>query len=161
PRRSSVPADERVRPIRFLREYSNYLTPRLGLFGADTWTMIAVWLRNVILNQFVLVSFLAAVLVVPRMFGRLTDVSGVLLVLAAVSLFNYGCSETGWNLRRIGEPPATPGDPVGPGFSQGEVQFRIVLPMFASAAATAAFLVQSLATRAVPDWVLAVVAFVV
>jgi hypothetical protein len=38
PDRSPNPLDERVRPIRFLREYSNYLTPRTGFFSADTWT---------------------------------------------------------------------------------------------------------------------------
>jgi len=40
------PDDPQVRPIGFLREYSNYLTPSLGLLGVDTWTMIAIWMRN-------------------------------------------------------------------------------------------------------------------
>lgn len=52
--------------IRFLREYSNYLTPRTGLLGVDTWTAIAIYLRNLLLNQTVLILFLAAALVVPR-----------------------------------------------------------------------------------------------
>src|SRR6266436_1727665 len=36
-------------PVTFLRDYSNYLTPRTGLLGADTWAAIATDLRNVLL----------------------------------------------------------------------------------------------------------------
>ncbi|MDH4209721.1 MAG: patatin-like phospholipase family protein, partial [Anaerolineae bacterium] len=52
--------------VRFLRTYSNYLTPRLGLFSLDTWTMVSVYLRNLVLNQGVLVLALAALLMAPR-----------------------------------------------------------------------------------------------
>ena len=53
------------RQVNFLRDYSNYLTPRLGVFGADTWTAIATYLRNVLLNQIILVSFLGAIVLLP------------------------------------------------------------------------------------------------
>src|SRR5262245_47875440 len=53
-------------PIRHLRAYSNYITPRLGLLSADTWTVMATYLRNLLLNWFVLVPLLAAALLVPR-----------------------------------------------------------------------------------------------
>ena len=66
PRQSTLLSSEPVNPIHFLREYSNYLTPRLGFFGADTWTMISIYLRNVILNQAILISAIAAALLVPR-----------------------------------------------------------------------------------------------
>jgi hypothetical protein len=33
-------------PIRWLRRYSNYLTPQKGLFTGDTWVAVAIWLRN-------------------------------------------------------------------------------------------------------------------
>jgi hypothetical protein len=52
--------------INFLRDYSNYLTPRLGILGADTWAAITTYLRNVLLNMAILISFLGAVLLVPR-----------------------------------------------------------------------------------------------
>ena len=52
--------------IAHLRSYSNYLTPRLGLLSADTWTLAATYLRNVIVNWFVLIPFLLACLAVPR-----------------------------------------------------------------------------------------------
>jgi hypothetical protein len=51
--------------IRFLREYSNYLTPRLGFLGADTWAAIAIYLRNLFLNQAILILFLSFVLLLP------------------------------------------------------------------------------------------------
>lgn len=53
------------RQIRFLREYSNYLTPRLGILGADTWTAVAIYLRNVLLNQLILILFLLVGLLLP------------------------------------------------------------------------------------------------
>jgi hypothetical protein len=53
--------------IRFLREFSNYLTPRLGLFSGDTWALIAIYLRNALLNQLVLLLALVGVLLVPRL----------------------------------------------------------------------------------------------
>jgi len=53
--------------LRFLREYSNYLTPRLGFLGADTWAAIAIYLRNVFLNQAILILFLLQVLLVPHL----------------------------------------------------------------------------------------------
>lgn len=48
-----------------LRSYSNYLSPRLGLLSADTWTLVATYLRNLILNWLVLLPLLAAVLTIP------------------------------------------------------------------------------------------------
>jgi hypothetical protein len=59
------PDHEDVRTVRFLREYSNYLAPKTGFFSADTWTMFAIWLRNTLLNQSVLVLTLAALLALP------------------------------------------------------------------------------------------------
>jgi hypothetical protein len=51
--------------ISFLRDYSNYMTPRLGIFGADTWAAIATYLRNVLLNQLILIGFLGAIVMLP------------------------------------------------------------------------------------------------
>ncbi|MEN3331074.1 MAG: hypothetical protein V7641_439 [Blastocatellia bacterium] len=56
------------KPLRHLRSYSNYLSPRLGLLSADTWTLIAIYIRNLFLNWLVLVPFLAAVLMIPRIY---------------------------------------------------------------------------------------------
>jgi predicted acylesterase/phospholipase RssA len=61
------PAEPEITPIRHLREYSNYLTPKLGLFSGDTWSMAANYLRNVILNWLMLVPLLVAMLILPRL----------------------------------------------------------------------------------------------
>jgi hypothetical protein len=54
-------------PIRWLRLYSNYLTPRKGLFSADTWVAVAIWVRNTLLNQIILVSFLFSLVLIPHL----------------------------------------------------------------------------------------------
>ena len=42
------------RELRHLRDYSNFLTPKLGLLSTDTWTGIAVYLRNLLLHWLML-----------------------------------------------------------------------------------------------------------
>ena len=52
-------------PLRALRAYSNYLTPKLGALSADTWTIASIVIRNLLLNLLVMVPLLAAALCVP------------------------------------------------------------------------------------------------
>jgi hypothetical protein len=52
--------------VRYLRTFSNYLSPRLGFFSADTWTLVATFLRNIVLHWSMLIPLLALVLLVPR-----------------------------------------------------------------------------------------------
>ena len=64
---SESPSQSAERPeVRFLRNYSNYLTPRKGLLGADFLTFACSYLRNTFLNQTILVLLLLSVLLVPR-----------------------------------------------------------------------------------------------
>lgn len=58
--------------IRFLRAFSNYLTPRVGL-SKDTLVAVATYLRNLLLNLTILVTLLGAVLIVPRVGASLAD----------------------------------------------------------------------------------------
>src|ERR1700741_407784 len=55
-------------PIRHLREYSNYLSPRLGLLSADTWTLVSIVARNLLLNWLVFIPLLTAVIMTPRLY---------------------------------------------------------------------------------------------
>jgi hypothetical protein len=72
-RRQLIPQPDRgsapiaAEPIRWLRRYSNYLTPQTGLFSADTWVTFAIWARNTFLNQIILISFLLLILLLPRL----------------------------------------------------------------------------------------------
>ncbi len=60
------PLDPEPQPIRHLRDYSRYMSPELGFLSADTWTLVAAFLRNLILNWLVLLPLIGAVLLIPR-----------------------------------------------------------------------------------------------
>jgi hypothetical protein len=62
--------------IRHLREYSNYLTPRLGLLSADTLAAVATYLRNLYLNLSILVLWMAALMALPPLSVRAAKVIG-------------------------------------------------------------------------------------
>src|SRR6184192_3028630 len=51
-------------PVRHLREFSNYLAPRTGLTSVDFWTLITTFIRNMFLNWLVLISWLAAAMMI-------------------------------------------------------------------------------------------------
>jgi hypothetical protein len=53
--------------LQHLREFSNFVTPKKGLFTADTWAFVAIYLRNLLLNWLVLIPLLAAILALPRL----------------------------------------------------------------------------------------------
>jgi Patatin-like phospholipase len=61
PRESADPPE-----VHFLRDYSNYLTPRKGLLGADFWAFAASYIRNTLLNQVILILMLLSLLMLPR-----------------------------------------------------------------------------------------------
>lgn len=62
PEKSSDPFADEVRPIRWLRMFSNYLSPNVGAMSPDAWTSGLTWLRNTLVNQAVLLLFLLSVL---------------------------------------------------------------------------------------------------
>src|SRR5215467_1857777 len=67
-RREQVPLTtiNELPEIRFLRNFSNYLTPRKGFFSADFWTFLAIYVRNTTLNLLILFSGLLAFIYLPR-----------------------------------------------------------------------------------------------
>jgi hypothetical protein len=67
-RRPDSTLEPEPRPIRHLREFSNYLTPKPGLTSVDFWTLIAAYLSNIFLNWLVLISWLAAAMMIPRLY---------------------------------------------------------------------------------------------
>ncbi|HKE61596.1 MAG TPA: patatin-like phospholipase family protein [Nitrospira sp.] len=58
--------DPEPEPLKWLRRYSNYLSPRLGLMSVDSWTLLGTYLRNLTLNWLVLIPLLATALLFPR-----------------------------------------------------------------------------------------------
>ncbi|GIQ59819.1 hypothetical protein Flavo103_29550 [Flavobacterium collinsii] len=61
PEKSSDPFADEVRPIRWLRMFSNYLSPNVGMMSPDAWTSGMTWLRNTLVNQTLLLLVLLTV----------------------------------------------------------------------------------------------------
>lgn len=86
--------DEEPEPLRHLRAYSRYLFPRAGLFSVDAWTVVLIWLRNVVINLMMLVPAMLMLVVgarlavtVYRFFNPLTiETPGQFLLLAISAL---------------------------------------------------------------------------
>ena len=53
--------------IRFLRRFSNYLTPQTGLLSTDTLSGVATYVRNLLLTQTMIVCVFAFALLLPRL----------------------------------------------------------------------------------------------
>ena len=58
----------RLSPVNRLRATCRYLAPKGGLISADVWTLLATMARNLVLNWFVLLPLIAAVLLIPRIY---------------------------------------------------------------------------------------------
>ena len=74
-------------PIRFLRRYSSFITPKVGLLTADTWTFVAIYLRNLLLNWMVFIPLLLAVLTLPRFIVSVTITDPIPKSWATISGF--------------------------------------------------------------------------
>ncbi len=119
------PEAEDQEPIQFLRQYSDYLTPRFAFYSADVWTAVATWSRNFLLNLLLLISTIGALLLVPRLLGLLFAFkwrfSGVLDAFASVLFFLVATAMLCLNLRQPGGSRRS---------TQINVQCRIVVPLF-------------------------------
>src|SRR5690606_14790444 len=71
-RAQDAPAD--TRPLRHLREYSNYLAPRKSPFSGDTLGMVGTYVRNVLLVQVQLCALILALCLLPLLVYAGADV---------------------------------------------------------------------------------------
>ncbi len=62
PKKSTAPLADEIRPLRWLRMYSNYLSPNSSIMSSDSWTMGMTWLRNTLINQTILLLLLLTAL---------------------------------------------------------------------------------------------------
>ncbi len=67
PTRVIISYSEEPEPIAYLRAYSSYLAPRRGIFSADSWVLVAVYLRNILLNQLIFLPLITAAILAPRL----------------------------------------------------------------------------------------------
>ncbi len=87
-------AEEASYAVQYLRRYASYLTPRTGVFGTDTLTGVAIYLRNLQLNLAILVLTFVAALLVPYLVADLAGIVenslGLAVVLLGVCAFFIG-----------------------------------------------------------------------
>jgi hypothetical protein len=62
------PAGKKVEPdpVWHLRLYTAYLDPRVGILSADTWTLIATYVRNLLLNWLILIPMFWVLVLTPK-----------------------------------------------------------------------------------------------
>jgi hypothetical protein len=73
--------------ILHLRRYSRYLAPEEGMLNADTWTMVAIWLRNTLLIQAMVGCWVIAAMLMVRLLASGFDL---------LSGWFYNTSESHW-----------------------------------------------------------------
>lgn len=61
--------------IFFLRKYSNYLTPKRGLFTTDTLAAVSQWFSNVLLNQLLFSSLLLMIFILVNWLNNFLPVN--------------------------------------------------------------------------------------
>lgn len=145
--------DEEPEPISHLRSYSNYLAPWKGLLTADTWTLLAIYVRNTLINflllvPLALVAVLGAWVVVkgfdlplPRLatIGRLRDATAGEWVelwavpLAFVFLLFVAFACIGQSVSRLTRARAAAGRSERKAPSERSLNWLIVAPLVLSA----------------------------
>jgi hypothetical protein len=83
--------DNEPAAIKHLREYSSFLTPKVGVFSADTWAAVAIILRNTLVNWLILVPAIGLPVVGIKLFAAFlhearSATAGWLIALACLVL---------------------------------------------------------------------------
>lgn len=136
-------------PLRWLRRYSNYLTPRTGLFAADTWVAFAIWARNTFLNQIVLISSILLVLLLPHFYlSSRGQIAHFLLthgvVTAAIIFGGFLFASCVIFFTQLIHPPADYCHPVDEsGFGQAGVLGLVFVPILLAVFALCPYLYRS------------------
>ena len=120
-------------PIRWLRRYSNYLTPQTGILSGDTWVALAIWLRNTLLNQIILVSGLLFLMLVPHVLEKLAFVSRNVTLVAAIIVVLHLVAIYFIGKELLTFAPTSKGEEPPRALGQDGVYLAIVLPLVVSA----------------------------
>lgn len=122
------PPRSEPRAVQYLRRYSNYMTPRTGMFSADTWTLICTYVRNTMLNMLILVAWLSAVFLLPRVLLPVVDPAfwdGLRIWPLAVGIFLVSVASIAFSISRKDRFPWRGWKLQG----QGAVQLSVCLPL--------------------------------
>ncbi|HYZ64205.1 MAG TPA: patatin-like phospholipase family protein, partial [Acetobacteraceae bacterium] len=122
-----------------LRSYTNYLTPQVGPFTSDTWTAVALYLRNLLLNWLVIVPVLLLVvlaLILHRTlvatFGRADEIGALpWLSLSLGTALLFAATMRACMMLPSHRPPRVPPAPGRDYASPDAIQRQIVYPTLA------------------------------
>jgi hypothetical protein len=92
-------SDEEPEPIRHLREYSAYLTPKLGLLSGDFWAAIAIIVRNLLLMWLILLPLIALPVIAVKLIAALTQTAPAAPGLIAILVWLLCLGLGGWSFR--------------------------------------------------------------
>jgi hypothetical protein len=142
--RSVDPPDEPAE-LQGLRASSNFLTPKAGAMSPDTWTAIALFIRNLVLNWAVFLPLFLAVVLLPIGAAEFVgwaplwpDFVPQLLLLLAAALFVWGLVQS--LAYRSGAE--------GHGISQGRYLRRLLIPLHVAATLLSAVALHPLVSSA-------------
>ncbi|MBV8889360.1 MAG: patatin-like phospholipase family protein [Alphaproteobacteria bacterium] len=116
--------------LRGLRASSNFLTPRRGALSADTWTAVALFIRNLLLNWTVFLPLFAAVVLVP--IGAAEFVGWAPLWPRIWPLLFVGIAAA-LLIAGLAHSLASRSGADGQGIDQGQYLRRILLPLYVAA----------------------------
>ncbi len=119
-------------PVFHLREYSNYLSPKVGFFSADSWTLIAIYVRNLLLNQVILLGWAILATLVIRIaiwfftlpsagWSWLAAIAALVSLIVSLALFTR-------ELTRVADPKTTSN-----GITEKSLHFMILGPLLGAA----------------------------
>lgn len=160
-----------AKPINHLRSYSNFLSPRPGLFSLDTWTLIASVSRNLLLIWLIFVPWLVFMLLAPRLWVSIilyisrqqvlpyqyaTPVSLWVGIITAWLSFGYMCLRLPLvELRDQKHAPKSRGDAAAEGdleVPRDRFLLRCLLPMVISAMCLTIYWAQVRTQGGMLDW---------
>jgi len=90
PDKSPAPAGEELRPIKWLRMFSNYFAPNASIMSADAWTVAVTWVRNALLNQTIIfLSLLGLLFLGNLLFIGWSDIVSLTISSTNLQVFFY------------------------------------------------------------------------
>jgi Patatin-like phospholipase len=130
---TALGGDDEPVEVTHLRQNSNFITPRVGFSSNDTWTVIAIFSRNILINWLLFAPLIMLVALLPNLFA-----SGLEAVPQAVrdhavildGLILLSSLFAGWSLfsALMLLPSYRRSDDIAPGDTDGLVFRRIFIP---------------------------------
>jgi hypothetical protein len=129
--------------VKQLRENSNFITPKVGLFSNDTWTALAISIRNIVINWLLFAPLIMLLALVPNLFAAMVESIGpatswrievyYLLMLAIAAAVAWATMFTVRLLPSYRDDKQRENDRSRARFGEGDklLRMRIVFPLLA------------------------------